>query len=132
MPQRAEELLSAFDLADHHYQTDRYYSYACGIVAQQDRDSEINGYVLFPNYMLHSISKEIDDTLFSENYKMITYRELYEFFRSIKNNVSLWNDCESKYIDEFLLAMKKHTKDVDNSFEEEMKARFYKQIQMNY
>lgn len=32
------------------------------------------------------------------------------------------------YLHEFLLAMEKHKKDVDNSFEEEMKERFYKKI----
>lgn len=131
LPQKADELLKVFNSADYHYQTDRYYAYACGSIAQQNRKSQINGYVLFPNYMVHSISKEIADTLFKENYASLTYRDLYEFFYRIRKNSELWNESERKYLDEYLLAIKKHTKDVDNSFEEEMKARFYKQIKNN-
>ena len=131
LPQKAEELLNVFNSSNHHYQTDRYYAYACGTVDRQDADSLISGYVLFPNYMLHTISKEIADTLFNKNYKMITYREVYEFFLRIKSDTDWLNAKEEKYLEEFLWAIKKHTKDVDNSFEEEMKSRFYKQIQKN-
>lgn len=131
LPQKAEELLNVFNSSNHHYQTDRYYAYACGTVDRQDADSQISGYVLFPNYMIHTISKEIADTLFNKNYKMITYREVYEFFLRIKSDTDWLNAKEEKYLEEFLWAIKKHTKDVDNSFEEEMKSRFYKQIQKN-
>ena len=131
LPQKAEELLKVFDSATHHYQTDRYYAYACGTVYRQKANSQIRGYVLFPNYMSHTISKEISDTLFNENYKKIKYREVYEFFYRIKSDVRYLNENEEKYLEEFLLAIERHTKEVDNSFEEEMKNRFYKQITNN-
>lgn len=127
LPDKAKELLTAFNSADHYYQTDRYYAYACGVVNKQNRDSQIYGYVLFPNYALHTISKEVKDTLFSNNYQLLSYRKLYEFFDGIKHE-SFLSQNECKYLDEFLMAMKRHTKDVDNSFEEEMKERFYKKI----
>lgn len=117
LPQKAEELVNVFNSSNHHYQTDRYYAYACGTVDRQDADSQISGYVLFPNYMLHTISKEIADTLFNKNYKMITYREVYEFFLRIKSDTDWLNAKEEKYLEEFLWAIKKHTKDVDNGFE---------------
>lgn len=125
--QEAKDLIDVFDAADHYYQTDRYYAYACGVIARQKSYAAISGYVLFPNYSLHTISKEIEDTLF-KNFKPLTYKRIYEFFDSIKNDNDLLNCQEKMYLNEFLLAMEKHKKDVDNSFEEEMKERFYKKI----
>ena len=94
---------------------------------QQKTNATIHGYVLFPNYALHSITQQLKKTLFSENFVPITYKQVYSFFSSLKDS-GILNANESKYLGEFLAAMEIHTKDVDNIFEEEMKNRFYKKI----
>ena len=127
LPPQASALLTAFDSAGHYYQTDRYYAYACGELFKHKSNAQICGYVLFPNYASHTISKEVTDTLF-KNYRLITYLDVYDFFKNIRNNNDFLSKDECKYLDEFLWAMEKHTKSVDNSFEEEMKNRFYKKI----
>ena len=123
----AKTLIDSFEASEHYYQTDRYYAYACGVVSRQKSNATISGYVLFPNYSLHTITNEIKDTLF-KNFEPLTYKQVYDFFDSIKNDKDLLSDQEKMYLNEFLLAMEKHKKDVDNSFEEEMKERFYKKI----
>ena len=127
LPPKAKELLNAFKNSNKHYQTDRYYAYACGMVEKQNKGATISGYVLFPNYALHTVSQQLRNTLFSENYKHITYKQLYDFFSVLKGN-DILSATENKYLEEFLSAMEIHTKDVDNIFEEEMKNRFYKKI----
>ncbi len=130
LPPKAKELISAFKEAKTHYQTDRYYAYACGTVEKQKTDATVSGYVLFPNYALHSITQQLHNTLFRENYTPITYEQVCSFFKGIKN-CGILNEYENKYLDEFIRAMEIHTKDVDNSFEEEMKNRFYKKIMLS-
>jgi hypothetical protein len=127
LPPKAKELINAFKQVKNYYQTDRYYAYACGMVEKQKNNATISGYVLFPNYALHSITKQLQNALFSENYTPITYKQVYSFFRTLKDR-NVLNASESKYLDEFLNAMEIHTKEVDNIFEEEMKNRFYKKI----
>ena len=67
----------------------------------------------------HSLSH---GSFLSENFPFQSF-SMFSFY--------MLNAKQEKYLEEFLWAIKKHTKDVDNSFEEEMKSRFYKQIQKN-
>ena len=124
LPSKAKELINAFKQVENYY---RYYAYACGMVEKQKNNANISGYVLFPNYALHSITQQLQNALFSENYTPITYKQVYSFFGTLKDR-NVLNASESKYLDEFLKAMEIHTKEVDNIFEEEMKNRFYKKI----
>ena len=127
LPPKAKELINAFKQVKNYYQTDRYYAYACGMVEKQKNNATISGYVLFPNYALHSITQQLQNALFSEKYTPVTYKQVYSFFSSLKGSDVL-TASESKYLDEFLSAMEIHTKEVDNIFEEEMKNRFFKTI----
>lgn len=127
LPPKAKELINAFKQVKNYYQTDRYYAYACGMVEKQKNNATISGYVLFPNYALHSITQQLQNALFSEKYTPVTYKQVYSFFSSLKGSDAL-TASESKYLDEFLSAMEIHTKEVDNIFEEEMKNRFFKTI----
>ena len=124
---KATALLTAFKSAKSYYQTDRYYAYACGMLEKQKTNATIKGYVLFPNYAQHTITQQLQNTLFSQHFAPITYKDVYSFFSSLKNSSDL-DANENKYLDEFLSAIEIHTKDVDNIFEEEMKDRFYKKI----
>ena len=124
---KATELLTAFKSAKSYYQTGRYYAYACGMVEKQKTNATIKGYVLFPNYAQHTITQQLQNTLFSQHFAPITYKDVYSFFSSLKNSSDL-DANENKYLDEFLSAIEIHTKDVDNIFEEEMKDRLYKKI----
>ena len=127
LPPKAKELINAFKQVKNYYQTDRYYAYACGMVEKQKNNATISGYVLFPNYALHSITQQLQNALFSEKYTPVTYKQVYSFFSSLKGSDVL-TASESKYLDEFLSAMEINTKEVDNIFEEEMKNRFFKTI----
>lgn len=127
LPPKAKEIINAFKQVKNYYQTDRYYAYACGMVEKQKNNATISGYVLFPNYALHSITQQLQNALFSEKYTPVTYKQVYSFFSSLKGSDVL-TASESKYLDEFLSAMEIHTKEVDNIFEEEMKNRFFKTI----
>lgn len=127
LPPNAKELINAFKQVKNYYQTDRYYAYACGMVEKQKNNATISGYVLFPNYALHSITQQLQNALFSEKYTPVTYKQVYSFFSSLKGS-NVLTASESKYLDEFLSAMEIHTKEVDNIFEEEMKNRFFKTI----
>ena len=127
LSQKAKDILKTFNASKTHYQRDSYYAYACGTVEQQKTNATINGYVLFPNYALHNITGQLQKTLFKENYTLITYKQVHSFFYKLKGSDVL-SENESKYLDDFLEGLAIHTKEIDNSFEEEMKNRFFKKI----
>ena len=128
LPEQAQELLLAFQEADKYFQTDRYYAYACGKVYQQKSSAQIHGYVLFPNYEMHRVREQLRKALFGEHFTPITYKQVYTYFSTLTDAPCL-TEREKQYLHEFLKAMSIHTKDIDNSFEEEMKQRFYAKIQ---
>lgn len=129
LPQKAKDILVTFNSSKTHYQTDRYYAYACGTVEQQKTNAAISGYVLFPNYAQYKITEQLQKTLFQENYTPITYKQVHSFFNNLRGSDVLSGN-ESKYLDDFLEGMAIHTKTIDNSFEEEMKNRFFKKIKI--
>lgn len=77
-------------------------------------------FVFLPNH------NRIDLSRFScgDKYTIVYYREIYSFFIS---NRDLFEGVP--YFDDFVQAMYKHTKDVDNDLEEEMQRRFLVAIQ---
>ena len=125
LPEKAEELATAFLSKQTHFQTDRYYAYACGVVHQQNSNATIRGYVLCPNYAKNRIERELEHPLFAEHYTLITYEDVHDYFSSLQGTLS---NQDNLYLKEFLAAMYLHKKEVDNIFEEEMKNRFYKKI----
>lgn len=69
----------------------------------------------------------------ASNYSIIKYSEIYNFykswFESEENQAVFKDDLIAKfYFEEFLLAVEKHSKDVDNQLEEDLKIRFNNKI----
>lgn len=111
-----------------HLQTDRYYAYALSRAIKEEKEHRqvIKGFVLVPNYNYSLIESELTESIFAKDkqfdMKIITYKDVYDVFS--KSEVCL----KAKYMNEFLDAIKKHTKDVDNYIEEETKYNFCKKI----
>lgn len=110
-----------------HSQIDRYFAYAIskaidfGVKTYDEAYDKVKGFVIVPNYNYTIIEKEIDEAIFKEKFDVIKYDELYHFFEKFKGE-------NIKYLDEFLKAMYKHTKNIDNSIEEKTQYYFYKKI----
>lgn len=127
LSKRAKEVADLLKKENSCFQTDRYYAYACGLLEKNNSDAKISGYVLVPQYMENTIKKQLKTACFNKYYTLITYKQVHAFFSELKPECL--SETESKYLEEFLWAMEKHTKDVDNDFEEEMILRFYKKLQ---
>lgn len=87
---------------------------------------KIVGLVLLPNYSKIDLSYYE----YGERYKKVTYKQLYEFFAKYALGVGDFGISDKYYID-FIKALKRHSKEVDNTFQEDMKARFVKSIILN-
>jgi len=127
LPDFAVDLLKKFNETPIHYQTDRYYAYACASVHKQNSGATIHGYVLCPNYAQYTLDSQLSTALFKEEFSIKTYKKVYDYFEKLQGSPFL-SHSESLYLNEFLAGMKAHIKDVDNNFEEEMIRRFYKKI----
>ena len=99
-------------------QLNKYYEY----ITSDDEYStkKPSCFVFLPNH------NRIDLSRFScgDKYTIVYYREIYSFFTA---NRVLFEDVP--YFDDFIHAMYKHTKDIDNDLEEEMQRRFLVAIQ---
>ena len=73
-------------------------------------------YIFAPNYNRIDLQQYKK----SEDYEVINYSVLYEFFSKHR--------IENKYYDDFLSALKNHAKDIDNSNFEIMQERFIETI----
>lgn len=94
-------------------QLNKYYEY---ITADDEYRVKIPCcFVFLPNH------NRIDLSKFScgEKYRIVYYREIHRFFVA---NKDLFEGVP--YFDDFVHAMYKHTKDIDNDLEEEMQRRF--------
>ncbi|MBR2989151.1 MAG: hypothetical protein IKC64_05460, partial [Clostridia bacterium] len=87
---------------------------------------KIVGLVLLPNYSKIDLSYYE----YGERYKKVTYKQLYEFFAKYALGVGDFGISDKYYID-FIKALKRHSKEVDNTLQEDMKARFVKSIILN-
>lgn len=132
----ARELYDRISSKEEYSQIDRYYAYAKSQAIEWKKTNhkktlgDTKGFVIAPLYAKTKIQKELEETVFSEEYSLITYEKLYNFFEKVSNgdySIEL-SEKEKYYLHEFLLAMKKHTKEIDNSFEEEMKYKFFKKL----
>lgn len=92
-------------------QLKKYYNYI-----EKNYSDKIKNYFIFaPNYNHLNLNKYEC----GNNYKLIEYDKIYKFFKENKNLYG-----KTKYFNEVLYAIKQHTKQVDNSHEEEMHKRF--------
>ena len=90
----------------------KYHKYA----DEHARNRKEFFYIFAPNYNridLRNYEK-------SEDYKIINYSVLYDFFSKHKS--------DNKYYDDFLSALKIHAKEIDNSNFEIMQERFIETI----
>lgn len=80
------------------------------IISREKGSKSVEYFILAPNY------KNFKD---EKIWEIIKYNQIYEFFEKHKDSYK-----ETKYFDDILSAMKKHTKDTDNIHEDEMFRRF--------
>lgn len=110
-----------------HYQIDRYFAYAVSKAISygaENYDSaceKIKGFIIAPNYHYTVVDADRNKAIFGSKFETKTYDGLYHFFKNFE-------DQNPKYLDEFLKAMRKHTKPVDNSIEEKTQYYFYRKI----
>ena len=104
------EFLDEFKTKDYYY-TDKYFAYASSNANEQ---ALITGYVLFPNYAVENIAMALNDTIFKKHFSLITCFQVFDFFNKIKTENWL-NEKEKIYLDEFLKAMEKHTRENEHA-----------------
>lgn len=90
--------------------------------AENYTDDKLNCYIFVPDYNLIDLNRYES----GEKYKVIKYSEIYKFFM---DNKKLYKNTD--YFDEFLYALSKHIKDIDNNNEEEMYQKFMQVINSN-
>ena len=76
-------------------------------------------FIFYPDYS----SINIEEYKYGKKYKPIKYSEVFNFFDKYKDEFK-----EITYFEEFLYALQKHTRPVDNSNEEEMLKKFMAKI----
>lgn len=86
-------------------------------------DEKISGLVLIPNYC----RIDFGEYECSDRYKRVTYKQLYEFFKQWVFGIGDFSISDPYYVD-FVKALKIHSKEVNNTLQEEMKRRFVKSI----
>ena len=105
------EFLDKFKTKDYYYHTDKYFAYASSNANEQ---ALVTGYVLFPNYAIENIAMALNDTIFKKHFSLITCFQVFDFFNKIKTENWL-NEKEKIYLDEFLKAMEKHTRENEHA-----------------
>ena len=83
--------------------------------------------MLIPEYSKQQFAKDNQchyksDFLLSDKYKIITYKDVSEFFEKNQNSI---NDS---YLKDFISALGPLKKEFNNEIEEEMKHRFFEKI----
>ena len=104
-------------------QLSKYYFYARKIAKEENINiKNVKMYLLCPEYQKNFYKPDnLKKYLYGKKYTTITYKDLYNFFGEL--------DCDKDfYFNEFLKAIEKHSKEFNNSKEEEMKHRFIKAI----
>ncbi len=103
-------------------QLSKYYFYSRWVAVKEGIDEKnIHRYILCPNYQFDKYDKYIQNYLYGEEYTVINYKQLYDSLKIYKDKYP--------YIDEFLKAMEKHTKEIDESKKEEVLSRFNKAME---
>ncbi len=102
-------------------QLDNYYNYAEWYKEKYDKNKAIYCYIFVPNYNRELVERVKIKYKYGLNYRIITYKKLYEFFSSKEEKDICKND---KYYIDFTNALYKHTFAKD----EELERRFVLKI----
>ncbi len=103
---------------------------------ENEEKRNIYGIIFIPNYNLSQIENEIENL--EENYekikkiyRIVTYDNLYEFFKKYENNISLKNDLFYKYYEDFLNALySQHYNNINDKLREDREIKFVNAIKM--
>lgn len=105
----------------------KYYIYAKSRMMIEYKSKEDPTMLLFcPNYVAGTINKnKLKKYLCGKEYRVIFYSEICDIFENYYNErKNLHSESKFVYLNEFIKAIKKHTKKEDNNYEEEMIRRF--------
>lgn len=110
-------------------QLSKYYLYAIAYllskgVKEAELDGRIKCFILIPRYAEKQFKSDKNGCysskfLWSDKYKIITYLNIYDYFKKISS---------VKYLDEFNSALIPLTNEFNNEIEEELKFKFFKAI----
>ena len=101
---------------------------------KKNEQRKIYGMIFIPNYNVLQIKNEIksleqDYKKIKEIYRIITYGDLYNFFKTYKNNISLQNDLFYKYYEDFLDALhNQHYDNFNDKLKEDIEIKFINAI----
>ena len=117
---RGEDGKYLSQLSDYYGKAKKHFESENGDDQKTDDELPIKGYIFTPNY------NDIDIDKFScgDKYKKIKYSEIYEFFKNYQESTNDNVIKEDVYFKDFIKAIEKHTKDVDDEFREELMQRF--------
>ena len=110
-------------------QLSKYYLYAVAYLRSKGLDMteiphRIRCFLLIPKYAENQFGNEgtsyHSHFRFSQQYEIITYRKILEFFEG--------HPIDNRYFDDFVSALHPLAKEFDNDIEEEVKYRFFKAI----
>lgn len=99
-------------------QLDKYYEYIMNNIKYKNY-KEKKFYIFAPNYNHIDLKTYVN----GDEYTEIKYSAIFDFFRSKESEFT-----KEKYFKEFLYALQKHTRQVDNSNEEELFRKFAAKI----
>jgi hypothetical protein len=101
----------------------KYYEYANE--KAKNKGAKLKCFILTPNYHHIDLCKYEAHEYYKDN--IIYYDDLYQFFKNEKE--SFKNDKYAyKYYDDFIIALKRHSEQVDNDLYKDMELKFAKVI----
>ena len=100
-------------------QLSKYYFYSQWIASKERKQAKL--FILCPEYQKPYFEQEKNKYLYGDKYIVISYLDIYNHFSKYK-----WDDV---YVEEFIKAIYKHTKEQDNSKKDEVLSRFQKAIE---
>lgn len=97
-------------------QLSKYYEKA----EEEKGDRSVIAFLFRPNYSpIH-----LDDFSCGDKYSIVTYKQIYDCFAEYENEIK----HDDPYLNEFIKAMKKHTKEADREYRDQLMARFAERI----
>jgi len=110
-------------------QLSKYYLYAMAYllskgVSEKELEKHIECFLLIPKYAEKQFEQDdkqrySSDFMYGEKYKIITYKELYDYFEKKTGD---------KYLSDFISALTPLAREFNNEIEEDCKYRFFKAI----
>ena len=101
-------------------QLSKYYKIASEEIKNEMNHKEIRAFIFCPNYNTIDKKKFVD----ADKYKVVNYSEIYDFFRKYsKSHEGI------RYMSDFVIALKKHTKEADYEKRNDLMLRLKKRIE---